>query len=61
MTPNFFCKPPDNTLIVHSRRKSPLYVAKWVRHKAEDEKQKYNPPAANGVTQGLACQGKKEK
>lgn len=27
---------------------------------AEDEKQKYNPSAANGVTQGLACQGKKK-
>lgn len=31
--------------------------AKRVRRKAEDEKQKYNPSAANGVTQGLACQG----
>lgn len=28
------------------------------RRKAQDEKQKYNPSAANGVTQGLVCRGK---
>lgn len=35
------------------------YKAKWVGRKSEDEKQKYNPSPANGVTQGLVCQGKK--
>lgn len=59
MTQNFIRKPSNNTINGQPRRKSLQYTAKWVRRKAGDEKQKYNPSAANGVTQGLACQGKK--